>query len=58
MLRTIAGRLESLRAVGLGEPQQSQTRPVALLGMRVAAQDLGDDTPRGRSRLFTPRDQP
>ncbi len=43
----LAGRLEPDLAVGLGQPQDAQARPEALLGMRLGAHDRLDQ--RGRA---------
>jgi hypothetical protein len=58
MFGPMAGGLQSLGAVVLPEPHDSQTGAVALLRVGTTAQDLGYEPPRGWADLAGPADQP
>ena len=56
--RQRAGRLDSLRAIALGQAEQPQAATVAVLGMAEALQQLGDEAAGGHTDVATPMDQP
>ena len=43
------GGVEPVQPVDPAQPHEPETRAIALLGMRAAFEDAGDEPPRGRS---------
>ena len=51
------GGVEPVQPVDPAQPHEPETRAIALLGMRAAFEDAGDEPPRGRAGLVGPPDQ-
>src|SRR5690606_25987287 len=54
----LTGGFQARLAIGLAQAHDPQTGPVALLGVRSAGQDRGNEPGGGRSGFLRPADEP